>query len=83
MKIANELACFMPKPYGTVTVGSKGQIVIPQEVRKIVDIKEGDQLLVMLKHGKAIGLIKATDLSDMIRMMQKEMADVKKSKNRL
>lgn len=69
-----------PRPYGTVTVGSKGQIVIPKEVREKMDISEGDQLFVMLKDNKAIGLIKANDLQEMLQMMQQEIDIIRKMK---
>lgn len=32
--------------YGTTTLGEKGQVVIPAEARKAMDIKKGDKLLV-------------------------------------
>lgn len=35
-----------PKIYSTVTVGTKGQVVIPSEVRRILNIKPGDKLIV-------------------------------------
>lgn len=39
--------------YGTVTVGSKGQIVIPKDVRTKLGIESGESLIVLTK-GKAI-----------------------------
>lgn len=32
--------------FGTVTVGERGQVVIPAEVRKLYHIESGDKLLV-------------------------------------
>lgn len=32
--------------YGTTTLGEKGQVVIPVEARKSMNIKKGDKLLV-------------------------------------
>jgi AbrB family looped-hinge helix DNA binding protein len=42
--------------YGTVTVGERGQIVLPIEARKHFNIKPGDKLLIAgdLKKGLAI-----------------------------
>ncbi len=36
-----------PKFFGKVSVGSKGQIVIPAEARRMMDIKPGDNLIIM------------------------------------
>jgi len=50
----------MDKPEGkfawTVTVGTKGQIVIPKEARDVFDIHPGDHLLILadVKQGLAI-----------------------------
>lgn len=42
-----------------ITVSSKGQISIPIEIRKELDIKTGDQLLIVLRKDKdGINLIK-------------------------
>lgn len=50
----------MKKPEGkyawTVTVGTKGQIVIPKEAREVFGIQPGDHLLILadVKQGMAI-----------------------------
>lgn len=50
----------MNKPKGkyawTVTVGEKGQIVIPKQARELFDIKPGDNLVLLgdIKRGLAI-----------------------------
>lgn len=50
----------MKKPEGkfawTVTVGTKGQIVIPKEAREVFGIKPGDHLLILadVEQGMAI-----------------------------
>ena len=54
------------KVYGTTTVGERGQIVIPVEARKELDLKPGDHLIVMGKLGKALGLFKVEHLQEMI-----------------
>lgn len=38
---------------GTATVGPKGQVVIPVEVREDLSIKAGDKLIVLRVHGKS------------------------------
>lgn len=41
---------------GSVKVGTKGQIVIPKEVRNMFDIKTGDTLIVLADAKKGIAL---------------------------
>jgi len=59
--------------YGSVIVGTKGQIVIPSEVRKSLNISPGDSLCVLTKYGKAIGLIKMDDMSAFMEYMHQEI----------
>lgn len=44
------------KYMGSVKVGTKGQIVIPKEVRDMFDIKPGDSLIVLADSDKGIAL---------------------------
>jgi AbrB family looped-hinge helix DNA binding protein len=52
----------MSKPKGkhawTAKVGEKGQIVIPQEARKLFDINPGDTLLLLGDEKKGIAIVK-------------------------
>ena len=57
------------KFYGTAVVGAKGQIVIPADARKDLNIKTGDRLIVMGKLNKALGLMKTEHLSEMVKMI--------------
>ena len=55
------------KLYGTATVGTKGQVVIPADARDELDIKSGDRLYVVgstIK--KFIGFIKEEQLRQMV-----------------
>lgn len=56
-----------PKFYGSALVGSKGQIVIPSELREDVEIETGDKLLFLRKpgNGKGFGVIKPEALFEM------------------
>ena len=47
--------------FGMVTVGEKGQIVIPAKARKIFDINPGDQLLVLGDEDQGIAILKEQD----------------------
>lgn len=59
--------------FGTVTVGDKGQIVIPVKARKIFQIQQGDTLIVLGDEKQGIALMKQSDLLailDAIRGME-------------
>ena len=56
--------------FGVVTVGDKGQIVIPAKARKLFSIKAGDQLVVLGDESQGIALLKSDDflqMADVIR----------------
>lgn len=46
------------RAFGIVTVGDKGQIVIPARARKIFRIQPGDRMLVLGDGGRGLALIK-------------------------
>ena len=52
--------------FGAVTVGDKGQIVIPVKARKIFEIQSGDQLIVLGDEKRGLALMKQRDLMAMI-----------------
>lgn len=50
--------------YGTVTVGERGQIVLPIAARKHFNIKPGDKLLVAGDLKKGLAIMKANVLKE-------------------
>jgi AbrB family looped-hinge helix DNA binding protein len=58
--------------HGSVTVGTKWQIVIPKEVRDMLGIREWDTLMTMTKYGKFVGFIKADDMEEFIDLLKTE-----------
>lgn len=48
--------------FGSVTVGERGQIVIPKEARELFDINTGDKLLVLGDEEKGIAIVHQRDL---------------------
>ena len=51
--------------YGTVKVGDRGQVVIPVEARKELDIKPGDLLFVMTgRNRRGIAMVKADSMRE-------------------
>ena len=55
------------KFHGLTVVGARGQIVIPAAARKELNLKAGDQLLVVSKFGKLLALVKADQLEAVLK----------------
>ena len=58
--------------FGAVTVGEKGQIVIPVRARRVFNINPGDQLLVLGDENSGLALMKADFFIKIAEEMQNE-----------
>lgn len=68
MKDFTAQECF----FGSVTVGERGQVVIPSDVRKDMGIEPGDRLLVFREPvGKGIMLTKLDHVHDVVQHLQR------------
>lgn len=56
--------------FGLVTVGDKGQIVIPVRARKVFRLQPGDQLMVLGDEGQGIALVRAELFIDAAEVMR-------------
>lgn len=50
--------------FGSLTVGSKGQVVIPKKAREVFRIQEGDQLLLLGDDERGLALLPANAMKD-------------------
>lgn len=55
--------------FGAVTVGEKGQIVIPKKAREVFDIKPGDSLLVLGDEDQGLALMKSDTLLEFAKQV--------------
>jgi AbrB family looped-hinge helix DNA binding protein len=63
--------------FGVVKVGDKGQIVIPAKARKIFNISQGDEFVVLGDENSGLALIKSEDFlnfTDMVKENTKQEA---------
>jgi AbrB family looped-hinge helix DNA binding protein len=61
------------KCHGSATVGERGQLVLPADLRKLFGIKAGDRLIVLGSDCggmQSIALIKSEDLAKMFEFME-------------
>jgi AbrB family looped-hinge helix DNA binding protein len=71
------------KLYGTATVGTKGQIVIPADAREELKIATGDRLYVIgSPHKGFLGLLKEDTLEQFIEQTNLQLENFKALKNR-
>ena len=61
------------KFYGTTTMGARGQVVIPAGARKDLGLAPGDQLVVMGKFGKVLGLMKTDAMQSFVETIMKNL----------
>lgn len=52
---------------GVTSIGERGQIVIPAEIRKELKLKKGEKLFVFARNNRFIGLIKIDEMSNFLR----------------
>lgn len=59
--------------FGMVTVGQKGQIVIPKKARAVFNIKPGDSLMLVGDETSGLGIITSNELTKLFgKAMQEE-----------
>jgi len=58
--------------FGVVTVGEKGQIVIPARARKLFSIEAGDLLVILGDEGQGLALMKTDGFLQMAEAVRRE-----------
>ena len=58
--------------FGLVTVGDKGQIVIPAKARKLFDISAGDQLIIVGDESQGLAILKPEYFLSMADLIKKD-----------
>ena len=68
------------KCYGAMTVGPRGQVVIPASARREMGIESGDTMLVFKGFGvnQALTMIKADNIEDMLDSISEGLAAFEK-----
>ncbi|MDD5634348.1 MAG: AbrB/MazE/SpoVT family DNA-binding domain-containing protein [Candidatus Omnitrophica bacterium] len=64
----------LPKFFGKVPVGTKGQIVIPAEARKAMNIKPGDSVIIISgppHHKRAISIFPEEEFNKFLKFLDR------------
>lgn len=68
------------KLFGTATVGSKGQVVIPAEAREELGIQSGDRLYVLgSMHGNGVVLLKEDMIEQFVEQLSAQIEDFREA----
>ena len=68
------------KNYGSTTVGERGQVVIPKEIRREMKIGPGDKFFVFSRLNKIIVFLKAENFDTIINEMTRTLESLKRVK---
>ena len=69
----------LPKVYGTVTVGERGQVVIPAKVRKLYHLSAGEKLIVLAKEDGPIGFVPVSNFNSFLEQHERLFSQMKKN----
>jgi len=65
-----------PMFIGSTTMGERGQVVIPKEIREIYNLKKGDQLVAIVSHKDTIALIPMSKAKVMLKHMTEQLDNI-------
>ena len=64
--------------YGSATVGERGQMVIPAEARRALDIDDGEKMVVFGRDKGRLVLVKAEIVSEYVSRALSEFAELER-----
>jgi len=64
------------KVVGTTSMWTRGQIVIPKEIRDKLNLEPGDNMVVLMKNNKYIWLVKNDNIWDLMKYITSEWAEI-------
>lgn len=60
----------------TTSVWERWQVVIPKEIREMLNIKKWDNLVVLMKNNKYIWMVKSDNIWDLMKYITSEWVEV-------
>ncbi|GAC1371718.1 MAG: hypothetical protein NVSMB39_5730 [Candidatus Saccharimonadales bacterium] len=64
-----------------VTVGERGQVVIPAAIREQIGLKAGDKLMTFTKHGQVICFVPTSSMRQLVDVLNEQLKDIEKENN--
>ena len=62
---------------GVTTIGEKGQVVIPADIREYLKLNKGDKLMVFTKSDAMIGIIKVSNIEEFTTRLTSHLDTIK------
>jgi len=62
--------------FATTSMGERGQVVIPKEIRDILELKVGDRFIVLATHNHGLGLIPMDQAKEFMSHLKQQMEDI-------
>jgi AbrB family looped-hinge helix DNA binding protein len=62
-----------------VTLGERGQVVIPAHIRDNLGLKAGDKLMAFTKHAKVICLVPASSMRHLVDVLTAQLDEMEKN----
>ncbi|MDB5179255.1 MAG: hypothetical protein JWN01_1198 [Patescibacteria group bacterium] len=59
-----------------VTLGERGQIVVPAAIRERLGLKAGDKFMAFTKHNEVICLVPASSMRHLVDVLNAQLAEV-------
>ena len=63
-------------PVDIVTMGERGQVVIPSAIRERLGLVAGDKLMVFMKHSEVVCLVPTTSMRQLVNVLTEQLADI-------
>jgi len=65
--------------FDIVTIGERGQVVIPAAIREQTGLKPGAKLMVYTKHAEVICLVPTSSMRKLVDILNEQLADIETS----
>jgi AbrB family looped-hinge helix DNA binding protein len=59
-----------------VTLGERGQVVVPAAIRERLGLSAGDRLMVFTKHSEVICLVPASSMRHLVNVLNSQIAEM-------
>ena len=64
-----------------VTLGERGQVVIPAAIREQLELNAGDRMMVFSKHNEMVCLVPASNMRHMLEVLTSQLEEIENTDN--